>query len=59
MSLLCFLGRHRPLSISLTRDKQRRYKALCASCGRPLERSENGSWQASEPLYANPYARER
>jgi hypothetical protein len=51
MSLLCFLGRHRPSITSIGRGKHGGYSALCESCGCPIEQHEKGPWRASGPLY--------
>jgi hypothetical protein len=53
MSIACLFGHHRPSLQSITR-RQGGYGAYCESCARPLERSEEGRWRASEPLDARP-----
>lgn len=50
MSLRCFFGVHRPLLSGIVRRPDG-YATLCESCGRPLERREDGPWVASDPLY--------
>ena len=50
MSITCLFGMHRPSLASIIR-RNRGYGGLCESCARPLERSENGRWVASSPLY--------
>jgi hypothetical protein len=49
ISLLCFVGRHRPSSASFDRRAGGGYRALCEYCGCPLEREDKGRWHASEP----------
>ena len=49
MSIACLFGHHRPSLQSITR-RQGGYVAFCESCARPLERSAEGRWRASEPL---------
>jgi hypothetical protein len=51
MSILCFFGRHKASPVTMARSKNGTYVAICESCRRPLERQDDGSWQASEPLY--------
>jgi len=51
MSLTCLFGYHRPSLQSIAR-RQGGYSALCEACARPLQRSPEGRWQASEPLDA-------
>jgi hypothetical protein len=43
MSLLCLLGRHRPMLTSII-QRHRGFSALCDHCGAPIERSEGGRW---------------
>lgn len=50
MSILCFLGRHKPSQASMARGRDGRYVALCETCACPLERDESLSWRASAPL---------
>ncbi len=50
MSLRCLFGYHRPSLSSITR-RQSGYSAICESCARPLERTSNSRWVASDPLY--------
>lgn len=49
MSLRCLFGLHRPSTASMSR-RQGGYVALCEACARPLERSADGRWIASDPL---------
>lgn len=51
MSIRCLFGSHRPSVTSVAR-KGSGYVALCEGCARPLERSREGRWAASEPLDA-------
>jgi len=53
MSIACLFGHHRPSLQSITR-RQGGYAAICESCARPLERSAEGRWRASEPLDTRP-----
>ena len=43
MSLLCLLGRHRPMLTSII-QREHGFAALCDSCGAPIEREEGGRW---------------
>lgn len=43
MSLLCLLGRHRPMLTSILR-REHGFSALCDHCGAPIEREEGGRW---------------
>ena len=43
MSLLCLLGRHRPMLTSIIRREQG-FSALCDHCGAPIERGDHGRW---------------
>lgn len=49
MSLRCLFGRHRPSTASMTR-RHGGFIALCEDCARPLERTPDGRWGASDPL---------
>ncbi|HEY0325691.1 MAG TPA: hypothetical protein VGC46_06900 [Allosphingosinicella sp.] len=53
MSIACLFGHHRPSLQSITR-RQGGYAAICESCARPLERSAETRWQASDPLDGRP-----
>jgi hypothetical protein len=43
MSLLCLLGRHRPMLTSII-QRHRGFSALCDHCGAPIERREGARW---------------
>jgi hypothetical protein len=43
MSLLCLLGRHRPMLTSII-QREHGFAALCDHCGAPIERGEGGRW---------------
>jgi hypothetical protein len=49
MSLLCLLGRHRPMLTSII-QRGRGFSALCDHCGAPIERGEGGRWTHVAPL---------
>ncbi len=53
MSVLCYVGRHKPSIHSVSRGKHGGYVALCDSCGVPLERIDNRPWRAAEPNIGN------
>ncbi|HEX8442666.1 MAG TPA: hypothetical protein VF631_03360 [Allosphingosinicella sp.] len=50
MNLRCLFGYHRASLSSIAR-RQSGYSAICESCARPLERTSNSRWVASDPLY--------
>jgi hypothetical protein len=52
MSLLCYLGRHKPSTHSIARGKHGGYQALCDCCGVPVERHDKGLWKAAGLLSA-------
>src|SRR5688572_28414908 len=52
MSLLCYIGRHRPSVQSLSRGKHGGYVGLCDACGVPMERADKGGWRAADATYA-------
>jgi hypothetical protein len=53
MSLLCLLGRHRPMLTSII-QRGRGFSALCDHCGAPIERGEGGRWRMSRRLARGP-----
>jgi hypothetical protein len=53
MSLRCLFGVHRPSPVSMAKRGQG-FIALCEQCARPLERTPEGAWVASEPLDLSP-----
>ncbi|VWX49549.1 hypothetical protein NOVOSPHI9U_230013 [Novosphingobium sp. 9U] len=50
MSMFCALGRHKPSVVSIARDKDGEYIALCEACGVPLARDSEGKWHARRPV---------
>lgn len=52
MSLRYRFGAHNPLLTSIVR-RAHGYAALCESCSMPLERNDDGRWEASEPLVSS------
>jgi hypothetical protein len=58
MGLRCLFGVHRPSPVSMAR-RGHAFVALCDQCARPLERSSEGRWVASEPLDLAPAALSR
>jgi hypothetical protein len=49
MSVLCYVGRHKPSIHSVSRGKHGGYAALCAACGVPLEQIDSRGWRAMQP----------
>jgi len=50
MHLFCLIGRHRPLPLSISRNRLGKYAALCERCSVPLERGGDDRWRAVGPL---------
>ena len=49
MSMLCLFSRHK-VSLSSILPRNGGFVGLCERCGRPLERSVDRDWVASDPL---------
>jgi hypothetical protein len=54
MYVRCLLGRHKPSSASIARDKQGQYKAFCERCDLPIEMDHKGAWRVPPPIYDRP-----
>jgi hypothetical protein len=52
MSLLCLLGRHRPMLTSII-QRGRGFSALCDHCGAPIERDPSRRWVNATPLISS------
>jgi hypothetical protein len=50
MSLLCLLNRHKVTLASIMPRRGAGYVGICERCSRPLERQQDRSWTASDPL---------
>jgi len=51
MSLLCYIGRHKPSIHSISRAEHGGHAALCEDCAVPLKRHDGGSWRAADPKF--------